>query len=123
MADPNIQKQKRSLRRRRRVRGIVIGSGARPRLTVAKSNKNIFVQIVDDEKAATLASMASNASEFLKRKVSGTKTEIAREVGKAVAEIAKEKGITEVVFDRNVNRYHGRVKAVAEGARESGLKI
>lgn len=123
MADVNIKKQKRALRRRRRVRGIVIGSGARPRMTVAKSNKNIFVQIVDDEKSMTLASMASNASEFLKRKASGTKTEIAREVGKAVAEIAKEKGITEVVFDRNVNRYHGRVKAVAEGARENGLKI
>ena len=124
MADKNIVKDKKEARRRRRVRAKVIGTPERPRLTVAKSLKNIFAQIVDDTNRITLASAASN-SKSVKTEIKGdmTKTDAAKAVGKVLARLAKEKGIESVVFDRNVSRYHGRVKALAEGAREGGLKF
>ena len=124
MADENLEKRKRAERRRRKVRGRVFGTAERPRLTVAKSLKHIFVQIIDDEKMVTLAAAASN-SRNVKAVLDGsmTKTEMARKVGQIVAQEAKEKGIEQVVFDRNKYKYHGRVKAVAESAREGGLKF
>ncbi len=124
MADKNIEKAKRALRRKSRVRGRVFGTAGRPRLAVCKSLKNIFVQIIDDENKVTLVSAASNSKNVKSDlKDSMKKTEIAKKVGSIVAAQAKEKGIEHVVFDRSRFRYHGRIKAVAEGAREGGLKL
>ena len=93
-------------------------------MTVAKSLKNIFVQIIDDEKMVTLAAAASNSENVKSELKEGmTKTEMAFKVGEIAAQQAKEQGIEKVVFDRNRFRYHGRIKAVAEGARKVGLKF
>ena len=107
------------LRRHRRVRGKISGTAERPRLVVFRSNKGIFAQLVDDDAARTLAS----ASWLQLRPTKGTKTEQAAEVGKALAAAAKKAGIESCVFDRAGYLYHGRVKALAEGAREGGLKF
>jgi large subunit ribosomal protein L18 len=124
MADKNIQKTKKATRRRRRVRGHIFGTANRPRLTVAKSLNNIFAQIIDDEKQVTLAAVASNGK-VIKADLTDkmNKTEVAKKVGERMAQVALEKGIESVVFDRNRNRFQGRVKAVADGAREAGLKF
>ncbi len=124
MADKNIIKVKRSQRRRRRVRGRVSGTAEQPRLSVAKSLKNVTAQIIDDEKMETLVGVASD-SKAVKAGLNGgaTKTVTARKVGEVIAQLAKEKGIENVVFDRNRCRFHGRVKAVADGAHEGGLKF
>ena len=108
------------LRRHRRVRGRVSGTGERPRLVVFRSNKGISAQLVDDLEGKTLAA-ASWLN--LKKSFSGTKTEQAAEVGKLLAANAKKAGIETVVFDRGGYLFHGRVKALAEGAREGGLKF
>ena len=123
MADKNVLKNKQAGRRRQRVRTKVHGTAEIPRLTVARSLKNVFVQIVDDEKMMTLVALSSNGKEFDAKAAAGTKTAVAKEVGKKLAEIARAKGIESVVFDRNRARFHGRVKAVADGAREGGLKF
>ncbi|HZH55048.1 MAG TPA: 50S ribosomal protein L18 [Sphingobacteriaceae bacterium] len=94
------------------------GSTERPRLTVFRSNKGIYAQVIDDVKGVTLASFSSLSSDF---NANGTKIEQSKEVGKLLAEKAKAAGITKVVFDRNGYLYHGRVKSLAEGAREGGL--
>jgi large subunit ribosomal protein L18 len=107
------------LRRHRRVRGKVSGTAERPRLVVFRSNKGIFAQLVDDEAGRTLAS----ASWLDQRSAKGTKTEQAAEVGKALAQAAMNAGIRVCVFDRAGYLYHGRVKALAEGAREGGLRF
>jgi large subunit ribosomal protein L18 len=106
-------------RRHRRIRGKVVGTAERPRLAVFRSNKGIFAQLIDDESGKTLA----GASWLGLGKFKGSKTEQAAEVGKAVAAAAKKAGIEDVVFDRGGYLYHGRVKALAEGAREGGLKF
>ena len=106
-------------RRHRRIRGKVAGTAERPRLAVFRSNRGIFAQLVDDESGRTLAS----AGWLGLRDFSGTKTEQAAEVGKALAAAAREAGITACVFDRGGYLYHGRVKALAEGAREGGLEF
>lgn len=124
MADKNKVKGKKADRRRKRVRGKVAGTAARPRLTVARSLKNISVQAIDDESRTTVVGITSNSTVMkseLKKK--DDKTAIAKKVGLKVAELLKEKGIESVVFDRNRFLYHGRIKAVAEGAREGGLKL
>lgn len=100
-----------------RIRGKVSGTAERPRMTVFRSNKSIYVQLVDDLAGATLASASSKGLE------GGTKTEIAAKVGEAIAGKAKEKGIDTVVFDRNGYLYHGRVKSLADAARKGGLKF
>jgi len=107
------------LRRHRRVRGKVAGTAERPRLVVFRSNRGIFAQLVDDEAGRTLAS----ATWLAQRSHKGTKTEQAAEVGKALAAAAKKAGIETCVFDRAGYLYHGRVKALAEGAREGGLRF
>ena len=107
------------LRRHRRVRGKVAGTAERPRLVVFRSNRGIFAQLVDDETGRTLAS----ASWLGQRSLEGTKTEQAAAVGKALAAEAKQAGVEACVFDRAGYLYHGRVKALAEAAREGGLKF
>jgi large subunit ribosomal protein L18 len=111
------------IRRHRRVRKHISGTPERPRLSVYRSLTEIYAQIIDDEAGHTLAA-ASTIDGELRGKMKGlTKTEQARLVGEAIAERAKSKGITTVVFDRGGFRYMGRVKALAEGAREGGLKF
>jgi large subunit ribosomal protein L18 len=110
--------QKRK-RRHRRVRGRVQGSAARPRLCVFRSSKGIYAQVIDDDAGVTLAS----ASTLVLDGASGSKSERAAEVGKLVAQRAREAGIAKVVFDRGGYLYHGRVKALADGAREGGLEF
>ena len=106
-------------RRHRRIRGKVAGTSERPRLAVFRSNRGIFAQLVDDESGRTLA----GASWLALKEFDGSKSEQAREVGKLVAERARSAGIERVVFDRGGYLYHGRVKALAEGAREGGLEF
>jgi large subunit ribosomal protein L18 len=107
------------VRRHSRVRKKVTGTAERPRLAVYRSNRHIYVQLIDDRAAATLAA-ASDAE--IASEADG-KTDRAKEVGKLIADRAKGAGIDRVVFDRGGRRYHGRVAAVAEGAREGGLQI
>ena len=106
------------LRRHRRVRGKISGTAERPRLVVHRSNRGIFAQLVVDASGETIASVAWTALDH-----KGDKTGQAREVGKAIAAAAKKAGIETVVFDRGGYLYHGRVKALAEGAREGGLNF
>jgi large subunit ribosomal protein L18 len=107
-------------RRHRRIRGKVAGTAERPRLAVFRSNKGVFAQLIDDESGRTIAGASWLG---LKKSFKGNKTEQAAEVGKALAEVAKKAGIESVVFDRGGYLYHGRVKALADGAREGGLKF
>lgn len=101
-----------------RIRKKINGTSQRPRLVVYKSLSHIHAQIVNDEKRTVLVSASD-----LKSKSKGTKTEKAKEVGMQVAKLAKEKGVNKIVFDRNGCKYHGRIKAVADGAREEGLQF
>jgi large subunit ribosomal protein L18 len=112
---------KKRLKIKTRIRATVSGSAARPRMSVFRSNKEIYVQLVNDLEGLTVLA-ASSADKGIADE-QGTKTEIANKVGKLIAERAKEAGIDNVVFDRNGYLYHGRVKALAEGAREEGLKF
>lgn len=105
---------------RRRIRGKISGTAQRPRLSVFRSNKEIYAQLIDDLNAVTLVS-ASSRDNLTDEKL--TKSELANLVGKKVAERAVEAGISNVVFDRGGYPYHGRVKALAEGAREGGLQF
>jgi large subunit ribosomal protein L18 len=108
------------LRRHRRIRGKVSGTAERPRLVVFRSNKGISAQLVDDLTGRTLAAASWLG---LKKSFKGTKTEQAAEVGKLLAASAKQAGIETAVFDRGGYLYHGRVKALADGAREGGLSF
>ena len=111
------------LRRKRSIRKKISGSGARPRLSVFRSSKHIYAQVIDDSTGATLAS-ASTRSVDLREELSGKKkAEQAALVGQLIAKRCIEKEISQVVFDRNGFIYHGRVRAVAEAAREGGLKF
>ena len=124
MADKNIVKGKMAARRRKRVRGKVFGTPERPRLTVSKSLNNVFVQIIDDVNRLTLLGNSTNSKNMAdKFKKDMSKTDKSFQVGLMIAEAAKAKGIESVVFDRNISKYHGRVKAVADGARKGGLKF
>ena len=115
-----LSKYERKTRIRRRIRKVSFGSESRPRLSVFRSNKEIYAQLIDDVNGKTLAAASSRDKDIAAK---GTKTEIAGAVGKAIAEKAKKAGIETVAFDRGGNLYHGRVKALAEGAREGGLKF
>ncbi len=114
-----LTKQERRQRIKYRIRKKVSGSEQRPRLCVFRSNKNIFVQLIDDVKHVTLVATSSRVKDISDQKV--TKTEQAKLVGKAIADKAKAAGYSTVVFDRNGYLYHGRVQALAEAAREGGL--
>ena len=111
-------KAERRSRRRYKIQRVVRGTTSRPRLVVFRSNASIYAQLVDDSKGFTIASSSSRNLE-----TKAKKTELSKLTGKAIAEIAKEKGITSVVFDRNGYLYHGRIKALADGAREGGLQF
>lgn len=110
-------------RRHRRVRAKISGTAQRPRLNVYRSLSNIYAQVIDDIDGKTLVSASTIDGEIAGQVQGKSKTEAARIVGQVVAERAKSAGIEEVVFDRGGYRYHGRVAAVAEGAREAGLKF
>ncbi len=111
------------LRRHRRVRKHIIGTPDRPRLNIFRSEAEIYAQVIDDKAGRTLVSASSIDSEIRAKLDGKTKTEQARMVGQTVGERAKTKGITQVVFDRGGFQYIGRVKALADGARESGLEF
>ena len=115
---PNTKAQR--LKRHKRVRAKISGTPERPRLNVFRSNTNIYAQIIDDVNGKTLVSASSLEKAF---ECDGTKTDAAKKVGQVVAERAKAAGISEVVFDRGGYVYHGRVAALAEGAREGGLQF
>jgi large subunit ribosomal protein L18 len=108
-------------RRQRRVRGKVHGTAARPRLRVTRSNAQIYAQIIDDVTGTTIASASTLDAEVKASLKSGSNVAAAAAVGKAIGKRALDKGVTEVVFDRGGRLYHGRVKALADGAREAGL--
>jgi len=114
-------------RRHRRIRAKVQGTKIRPRLSVFRSNQHVYAQLIDDERGVTLAAASDLELEKLKKegkeKESKTKSDLAREVGQLIAEKARKQGIKEIVFDRGGFSYHGRVKLVAEGARQGGLKF
>ncbi len=115
-------KKKRDLRKRRhqRVRHNVVGTTGRPRLAVFRSNRHIIAQVIDDGAGATLVAASSLESDL---RSAGNGTETAAKVGTLVAERAKDAGVSTVVFDRGGNRYHGRIAALAEAAREAGLEF
>ena len=116
-------KHKQQLRRRRHVRSKITGTPERPRLTVFRSSKHIYVQLIDDLSGSTLAAASSNTPDVRQSLPYGGNVKAAAEVGKQIAAVAKEKGITKAAFDRGHYRYHGRVKALADGAREGGMSF
>ncbi len=118
-----IKKESSRERRRARVRAQVFGTADCPRLNVFRSLKSVFAQLIDDEKGVTLVGVSSVNIKSEKNEKYNGKAAAAFAVGKALGVQAKEKGITKVVFDRAGYRYHGRVQAVAEGAREAGLQF
>jgi len=123
MKYPNKIKLSAQLRRARRVRKKIFGTPKRPRFSVHRSLKNIYVQIIDDVKGNTIIGLSSSEPKIQEMNIKDGKIEVSRVLGKLIAEKAKEKGIKKVVFDRSCYLYHGRVKAVAEGAREGGLEF
>lgn len=110
-------------RRHRRVRSRLIGTAERPRLNVYRSLSNIYAQVIDDERGVTVASASTIDREVASQVEGKTKREAAQIVGKIVAERAKNIGVESVIFDRGGYKYHGRVAALADGAREAGLKF
>ena len=112
-----VSKIARRIKIKKRIRGRISGTAARPRMSVFRSNKQIYVQLIDDEAGVTVVAASSKGI------AEGTKSEIAEKVGENVAAKALAAGINEVVFDRNGFLFHGRVKSLAEGARKGGLKF
>ena len=126
MAQPSVRKDSRDLHRRRihrRVRLKVSGTAERPRLCVFRSSTHLYAQVIDDAAGRTLVAASSVDKETRKQIQGGGNVAAAKIVGQAVAARARAKGISQVVFDRGGYRYHGRVKALAEAAREAGLKF
>ena len=119
MAKKELIKQQLKARRKNRVRAKIFGTGACPRLSVFRSLAHIYVQLIHDSKSLTLA--AANDAEI--KGVKGNKTDLAAKVGELIAVRAVKLGIKNIIFDRAGNKYHGRVKAVAEGARKGGLNF
>jgi large subunit ribosomal protein L18 len=123
MADKNVLKAERLQRRKYRVRKSVFGSTQRPRLSVFRSDKHIYAQLIDDHAGRTLASASSTIDDVRGELKNGGNVAAAKKVGRAIAEKAKAAGITLVAFDRGGRQYHGRIKALADAAREGGLKF
>lgn len=115
------QKIVRREQRKRRIRGKNFGTAEKPRLSVFRSLKNIYAQLIDDEKGATLVAVSTRSADL--KDVYGGNKAAASKIGKLLGEQAVAKGITQVAFDRNGYRFHGRVKALADAAREAGLKF
>ena len=119
-----LQKKQAGLRRRHaRVRGKVSGTPQRPRLCITRSNSNMYAQVIDDVAGKTLVAASTLGAEFKATSKSGATVEGAAALGEIIGKKATEAGISEVVFDRGGNLYHGRIKAAADGAREAGLKF
>ncbi|MDO4442425.1 MAG: 50S ribosomal protein L18 [Slackia sp.] len=119
-----LQKKQAALaRRHRRVRGKISGTAARPRLCVTRSNSNVYIQFVDDVAGKTLLGVSTLGPDFKATGKSGANVEGAAAIGEIAGKKAVEAGITEIVFDRGGNLYHGRIKALADAAREAGLKF
>jgi len=116
-----FSKESRRLKIKKRIRGTIAGTASRPRLSVFRSNKEIYAQIVDDVEGKTLVAASSRDKDLTS--TSGTKIEKASLVGKAIAEKALKAGVETVAFDRGGYLYHGRIKSLADGAREAGLKF
>ena len=116
-----LNKQERRLKIKRRIRKKIFGTTEKPRMTVYRSNRNLFVQIIDDVKKVTIIAASSLEKEIADKKT--TKTEQAKTLGKLIAEKAIKAGVKDVVFDRNGYLYHGRIKTLADAARENGLNI
>src|ERR1700721_2423791 len=123
MADKNSDKNIRLQRRKWSIRHRVFGTSERPRLSVFRSDKHIYAQIIDDHAGKTLVAVASTAKEVRGETPNGGNIAAAKQVGKAIAEKAKSAGIIKVAFDRGGRKYHGRVKALADAAREGGLSF
>jgi large subunit ribosomal protein L18 len=123
MADKQKAKQVRLERRKFGIRKSLFGSAERPRLSVFRSDKHIYAQVIDDLAGKTLAAAASTSGDVRGDLKNGGNIEAAKRVGRAIAERAKSAGITQVAFDRGGRMYHGRVKALADAAREGGLKF
>jgi large subunit ribosomal protein L18 len=121
MKDLIKQKRAKAVRRKHRVRAKVHGTKARPRFCVTKTLNHIYAQIIDDDSGKTIA--AANDMKIKKKKKGAGKTEVAREVGKLVAKAAADKKVKKVIFDRGSYKYHGRIKVLAEAAREAGLEF
>ncbi|MDR1129737.1 MAG: 50S ribosomal protein L18 [Prevotellaceae bacterium] len=119
----SLTKSDRRRRIRYRIRKIVNGTSERPRMSVFRSNKQIYVQFIDDTKGVTLASASSRDKSLTEQLAGKSGMEVARIVGKLSAERAQEKGITSVVFDRGGYLYHGKIESLAQSAREGGLKF
>jgi large subunit ribosomal protein L18 len=116
-------KHKRQLRRRNHVRRKITGTAERPRLTVFRSSKHIYAQLIDDLNGVTLASASTLLGDVKKDVAYGGNVKAAASVGTKIAEVAKERGIAKAAFDRGHYRYHGRIKALAEAARKAGLQF
>jgi large subunit ribosomal protein L18 len=123
MADTNKDKQKRLQRRKWNIRSRIFGSPERPRLSVFRSDKHIYAQLIDDYAGKTLAHAASTISDVRGELKNGGNIAAAKQVGKAIAERAKQIGVSKVAFDRGGRQYHGRIKALADAAREGGLSF
>ena len=117
--DQQKLKHRRRVRRRHHVRGKIVGTAERPRLSVFRSSKHIYAQLIDDLQGVTLAAASSRGKEA----AYGGNKKAAADIGKKLAQAAKEKGINKVAFDRGHYRYHGRIKALADAAREGGLQF
>lgn len=123
MRQSQLKRQKGLARRHRRVRGKVTGTETRPRLCVFRSNSNIEAQVINDVTHTTICGVSTLSADFKATKKKSGTIEGAAEIGKLIAEAAKKNKVEEVVFDRGGNLYHGRVKALADAAREAGLKF
>ncbi len=121
--DKAKEKTRARKRRQKRVRKKVFGTPSRPRLNVFKSNTGIYAQLIDDINSVTLAQASTNDKALKGKSKSGSKSDSAAIVGKLIGERAKEKKIKVVIFDRGGNLYHGRVKSLADAAREAGLEF
>lgn len=121
--DQQKLKHRRQLRRQRHVRRKVVGTAERPRLTVFRSSKHISAQLIDDHAGVTLASASSLGKDVKTGLAYGGNKKAAEAIGKRLAEVAKEKGISKAAFDRGHYRYHGRIKALADAARAGGLQF
>ncbi|MFI3331447.1 MAG: 50S ribosomal protein L18 [Rikenellaceae bacterium] len=119
----SLNKLQRRMRIKMRIRKIVNGSASKPRMTVFRSNKSIYVQLIDDLSGVTLAAASSTEKEIAEKAAGLNKSQISALVGTLAAQRAITKGVTEVSFDRNGYLYHGRVKVLADAAREAGLKF
>ncbi|WP_234573633.1 50S ribosomal protein L18 [Rhodohalobacter sp. 614A] len=119
----NNLKQERRNKIRRRIRSTIRGTAERPRLCIFKSNKHVYLQLINDRESATILSVSTQTADLQKELKDKESVEAAKIVGKALAEAAKDKGITKAVYDRSGYKYHGIVKAAADGAREGGLDL